>query len=136
MLINDSYLKLEKLNGGAYGKIYLCRLIKPYKKVKTFSFDSDENNQKDNLIVLKKFRSIKCRTGFEVDLIREIKFLMHFSHRNIIRANNLFIKSPKTDKPEKFMSIYLEMDFMIPLSDVIANLDHKMGEEDFKQILH
>ena len=39
MLINDSYLKLEKIEGGAFAKVYVCKIVKPYKKIKTFDFD-------------------------------------------------------------------------------------------------
>lgn len=30
----------------------------------------------------------------------------------------------------------MEMDYMIPLSDLIMNLDHKLSEDDFKFILY
>jgi len=37
--INDTYIKIKKINEGAYGKIYLCQLTKEPKKIKTFPFD-------------------------------------------------------------------------------------------------
>ena len=84
---------------------------------------------------MKKFHSINAKSGLENDVIREIRFLMHYSHQNIVKPNHLFLKAGKIEKMEKYRSIYMEMDYMIPLSDLIMNLDHKLSEDDFKFIL-
>ena len=38
----ENYLKIKKFGGGAYGKIYLCRQLKPTKRAKTFDFDDED----------------------------------------------------------------------------------------------
>ena len=66
----------------------------------------------------------------DVDTVREVKFLQYLKHDNITKVyhheykiHQIFSKEPKILKPEKFKSLYLVMDFMIPLTDVIYNLE-------------
>lgn len=67
----------------------------------------------------------------DIDTIREVRFLNYFNHPNIVNVNvfvilqiyEIFIRNPKQPKEQIYKSLYIVMDYMVPLAELIYDFD-------------
>jgi serine/threonine protein kinase len=64
----------------------------------------------------------------DIDTIREVKFLNNLSHPNIVKIYDIFTPTPKHPKEGVYKSLYIVMDYMVPLTDLIYNFETHVSE--------
>ena len=78
-------------------------------------------------MAIKKFKEISSSNGLDIDMMREIKFLTHLKHPNIVEIIYMFIHTK-----ENIRHLCFVMDYMISLRDIM-NL---VTVEDSKYVMY
>ncbi|CAD8085164.1 unnamed protein product [Paramecium sonneborni] len=137
---HDYYTKIRKLPGGAYGKIYLCKLEKPIHNKRIFQWiptpiDIETHPQH---VVIKKFKPLKKKIGLDIDSLREVRFMNSMIHQNLNIPKQVFMKTSKKKNDDTFGSLCFVYDYMVSLTELIhvyREQNDFFQEEDIKLIL-
>ncbi|GAB9463400.1 Cmgc/cdk/crk7 protein kinase [Globisporangium polare] len=102
----DAYEKLECIGAGTYGQVYMAK-----------------NKQTDEVVAIKKIRSLNEVQGLPVTTIREIKVLKCLNHRNLVELKEVVVSAENDDDDAEFTdkeealdycqgSIYLVLEYV------------------------
>ncbi|TYZ61388.1 hypothetical protein PybrP1_002635 [[Pythium] brassicae (nom. inval.)] len=125
----DAYEKLECIGAGTYGQVYMAK-----------------NKATDEVVAIKKIRSLNEVQGLPVTTIREIKVLKCLSHRNILELKEVVVSVENDDDDAEFTdkeealdycqgSIYLVLEYVEHDLTGLIDRQHPFSDVEIKSIM-